>query len=125
MNYRHHLHAGNVADVFKHQVLTEVQKALASKETPFCVIDTHAGTGRYRLKAPGEFEQGIDRLWPGLAVYFALLAPLNEKTLTVYPGSPWIMRALFGELRDVVFAKVMQRTPTNRRDGPPLYLRRL
>lgn len=99
MNYRHHFHAGNVADVFKHLVLTEVLRALAAKETPFCVIDTHAGAGRYRLKAPGEFEQGIARLWParaqwpGLAAYLALLAPLNEKALAVYPGSPLIIRA--------------------------------
>ena len=100
MNYRHHFHAGNVADVFKHLVLVQVLEALRLKETPFCVIDTHAGCGRYRLKAPGEFEQGIGRLWPeradwpALQSYFDLLAPLNEKNLTVYPGSPAIIQAL-------------------------------
>lgn len=100
MNYRHHFHAGNVADVFKHLVLTQVLEALRLKETPFCVIDTHAGSGRYRLKAPGEFEQGIGRLWParadwpGLRSYFELLAPLNENAVAVYPGSPWLIRAL-------------------------------
>ena len=103
MNYRHHFHAGNVADVFKHLVLIQVLEALRLKETPFCVIDTHAGAGRYRLKAPGEFEQGIGRLWPvraqwpGLAAYFGLLATLNDvagaaKRVDVYPGSPWIIR---------------------------------
>lgn len=97
MNYRHQFHAGNSADVFKHLVLVEVLAGLRLKETPFCVIDTHAGGGRYRLKAPGEFEQGIGRLWPvraawpALSAYFALLAPLNEKALAVYPGSPWII----------------------------------
>ncbi len=109
MNYRHHFHAGNVADVFKHLVLTEVLRALATKETPFCAIDTHAGAGRYRLKAPGEFEQGIARLWParaqwpGLAAYFALLATLNEKSLAVYPGSPLIIRALLRPQDRAVF----------------------
>ena len=46
VNYRHHFHAGNVADVFKHLVLTQVLEALRLKETPFCVIDTHAGSGQ-------------------------------------------------------------------------------
>ena len=98
VNYRHHFHAGNVADVFKHLVLIQVLEALAGKETPFCVVDTHAGAGRYRLKAPGEFEQGIGRLWPvraqwpGLAAYFGLLATLNDQGFGVYPGSPWIIR---------------------------------
>ena len=84
MNYRHLFHAGNVADVFKHLVLARVLEALRLKETPFCVIDTHAGSGLYRLQAPGEFEQGIGRLWPArtqwpqLAAYFELLAALNN-----------------------------------------------
>lgn len=98
MNYRHHFHAGNVADVFKHLVLIQVLEVLRLKEASFCVIDTHAGAGRYRLKAPGEFEQGIGRLWPvradwpDLAAYFAIVATINDRRLGSYPGSPWIIR---------------------------------
>jgi 23S rRNA (adenine2030-N6)-methyltransferase len=98
VNYRHHFHAGNVADVFKHLILVQVLEALRRKETPFCVIDTHAGSGLYRLQAPGEFEQGIGRLWPArpqwpqLSTYFALLAPYNRTGLSAYPGSPLIIR---------------------------------
>jgi 23S rRNA (adenine2030-N6)-methyltransferase len=98
VNYRHHFHAGNVADVFKHLILVQVLEALRRKETPFCVIDTHAGSGLYRLQAPGEFEQGIGRLWPvspqwpQLDTYFALLAPYNRTGLSAYPGSPLIIR---------------------------------
>ena len=109
MNYRHQFHAGNSADVFKHLVLIQVLDALRAKETPFCVIDTHAGSGRYRLQAPGEFEQGIGRLWPvranwpGLNAYFDLLAPLNAKTLTVYPGSPGIVQSLLRPQDRAVF----------------------
>jgi 23S rRNA (adenine2030-N6)-methyltransferase len=110
VNYRHHFHAGNVADVFKHLVLTQVLEALRLKETPFCVIDTHAGSGLYRLKAPGEFEQGIGRLWPArtewpqLTVYFDLLAVLNNRNgLHAYPGSPWIIRALLRPQDRAVF----------------------
>jgi 23S rRNA (adenine2030-N6)-methyltransferase len=109
VNYRHQFHAGNIADVFKHLVLTQVLEALRLKETPFCVIDTHAGAGRYRLKAPGEFDQGIGRLWParadwpGLSVYFGLLGPINETALAVYPGSPWIIRELLRSKDRAVF----------------------
>lgn len=97
MNYRHRFHAGNVADVFKHLVLVELLRALAAKEAPFCVIDTHAGSGLYRLKAPGEFEAGIGRLWPvraewpALAGYFASVAAVNGKALENYPGSPLLI----------------------------------
>lgn len=115
MNYRHQFHAGNVADVFKHLVLIQVLEALRRKETPFCVIDTHAGSGLYRLQAPGEFEQGIGRLWPArtqwptLAVYFELLAALNNgNALNAYPGSPWIIRALLRPQDRAVF---MERHP--------------
>jgi len=100
MNYRHHFHAGNVADVFKHLVLLQVLEALRLKDTPFCVIDTHAGSGLYRLKAPGEFEQGIGRLWPvrqdwpQLDTYFTLLAAFNSGGINIYPGSPLIIRAM-------------------------------
>ena len=109
MNYRHQFHAGNVADVFKHLVLIRVLEALRLKETPFCVIDTHAGSGLYRLRTPGEFEQGIGRLWPAcpewpqLAAYFGLLAALNSNGLNVYPGSPWIIRELLRPRDRAVF----------------------
>jgi len=43
LNYRHGFHAGNFADVFKHALLTQLLSALRRKETPFRVIDTHAG----------------------------------------------------------------------------------
>ncbi|MCK7583364.1 MAG: hypothetical protein MZV65_52715 [Chromatiales bacterium] len=52
MNYRHRFHAGNVADVFKHLVLLELLERLRAKDSPFCVIDSHAGSGLYRLEPP-------------------------------------------------------------------------
>jgi 23S rRNA (adenine2030-N6)-methyltransferase len=91
-----------------------VLEALRLKETPFCVIDTHAGSGLYRLQVPGEFEQGIGRLWPAraqwpqLAAYFGLLASLNRNALNAYPGSPWIIRALLRPQDRAVF---MERHP--------------
>ena len=71
MNYRHIYHAGNAADVFKHAVLALLLRRLAAKDTPFAVLDTHAGVGVYDLarteaQRTGEFRDGIARL---LAVY--------------------------------------------------------
>ena len=99
MNYRHSYHAGNIADVFKHHVLTRVLAALHKKDSAFCVVDSHAGSGAYRLETPGEFEQGIGRLWPvrqawpALSAYFRCIEKLNpEGVLLNYPGSPFIIR---------------------------------
>jgi 23S rRNA (adenine2030-N6)-methyltransferase len=99
VNYRHAYHAGNSADVFKHYVLTLALAALHKKDTPFCVVDTHAGAGLYRLKKPGEFEQGIGRLWPqraawpALADYLDVVAAFNPHVaLKSYPGSPLIIQ---------------------------------
>ena len=49
MNYRHAFHAGNHADVLKHVVLAFMIEQLEAKETPFRVLDTHAGIGVYDL----------------------------------------------------------------------------
>ncbi|MDF3031938.1 MAG: hypothetical protein K0R03_2496, partial [Moraxellaceae bacterium] len=51
MNYRHHFHAGNFADVVKHVLLLGLLDGLRRKDTPFCYIDTHAGVGVYDLGA--------------------------------------------------------------------------
>jgi len=98
MNYRHAFHAGNFADCFKHALLVWLLRALARKDKPFAVLDTHAGLGAYDLTADealrtGESETGIRRLLesppPALADYIGLVNQLG-----LYPGSPAIARAL-------------------------------
>jgi 23S rRNA (adenine2030-N6)-methyltransferase len=98
MNYRHAYHAGNHADCLKHALLVALLHALRRKETPFSVLDTHAGTGGYDLtgreaQATGEWRDGIGRLWgrpvAGLEDYLAAV-PDNGS----YPGSPALIRAL-------------------------------
>jgi 23S rRNA (adenine2030-N6)-methyltransferase len=110
MNYRHAYHAGNFADVLKHSVLFALVQSLQSKETPFALIDTHAGSGCYALDSEeagktGEYRDGINRLLfpdlkkgdasartlPPLLRHWldAILAlPGNEHGLKLYPGSP-------------------------------------
>jgi 23S rRNA (adenine2030-N6)-methyltransferase len=102
--YRHHFHAGNFADVFKHALLVRLLAAVAAKDKPFFYLDTHAGIGRYDLAHPwarknAEFRDGIERLWERTDVP-ALVAPYLETVraenpggkLRFYPGSPRIAR---------------------------------
>ena len=43
MNYRHHFHAGNFADVMKHVLLLQLLNRLNAKDKPYRYIDTHGG----------------------------------------------------------------------------------
>lgn len=109
MNYRHSFHAGNPADVMKHAVLAYLLDRLRAKSTPFFVLDTHAGIGRYDLEGQaaqrtGEAVRGIRRLLGASAPlpepaepYLAALRALNPETglgqhLRHYPGSPLLAR---------------------------------
>ena len=116
MNYRHHYHAGNYADVFKHVVLAQLVAAMQRKEKGFLYLDTHAGRGGYdlsvapvlpdgRARAP-EWPAGIGRLRsspgvdPRLDDFLALVARYEARKGTLaggaghYPGSPWIAQML-------------------------------
>jgi 23S rRNA (adenine2030-N6)-methyltransferase len=102
LNYRHAFHAGNFADCMKHALLVWLLRALAAKEKPFRVLDTHAGIGRYDLSAAseaertGEWRRGIGRLLDiedgPLADYVALARAAGAPA--TYPGSPALVAAL-------------------------------
>ncbi|WKU18458.1 MULTISPECIES: 23S rRNA (adenine(2030)-N(6))-methyltransferase RlmJ [Advenella] len=101
-SYRHAFHAGNHADVLKHSVLLHILHYLNKKETPYWIIDTHAGAGIYDLEdawaeKTAEFKEGIARLWDNtdlpedLQLYIDHIRNLNDdQDLVYYPGSPWI-----------------------------------
>jgi 23S rRNA (adenine2030-N6)-methyltransferase len=104
MNYRHAFHAGNFADVVKHIALVAALLHLRRKETPFAVIDTHAGRGLYDLGGEQatrtrEAESGIARLKevdetrasPALRAYLEIVAGAGSGR---YPGSPLIAASL-------------------------------
>jgi 23S rRNA (adenine2030-N6)-methyltransferase len=109
LSYRHVFHAGNHADVLKHLILIQIAQYLGEKPTPFWIIDTHAGAGRYALDSAhasklAEYRDGIGRLWnakglpPAAAEYVDFVRLLNpDGQLRHYPGSPWLARQL---LRD-------------------------
>ncbi|MBU3887689.1 23S rRNA (adenine(2030)-N(6))-methyltransferase RlmJ [Methylosinus sporium] len=139
MNYRHGFHAGNFADVFKHALLTRLLLYLTRKETPFRVIDTHAGEGAYDLCADaaertGEWRGGIARLadLSGadarsrelLAPYLDIVGPLGaDGRPALYPGSPLIAthflraqdRAVFCELRPEAYDALQTRFARDKR----------
>jgi 23S rRNA (adenine2030-N6)-methyltransferase len=104
--YRHLFHAGNFADVFKHSLLCRLVLGLEKKDSPFFVLDTHAGVGRYDLTHEwalknAEFRDGIALVWgrsdvPDLFIpYFDAIRGENSAgSLRFYPGSPRIARRL-------------------------------
>lgn len=106
LSYRHQFHAGNVSDVFKHALLSRLLIALARKDKPFFVLDTHAGLGLYDLEHPwsqktAEWRHGIGRVWAradapeALQPYLdAVRADNPDGHLRHYPGSPRIARRL-------------------------------
>ncbi|HVU17102.1 MAG TPA: 23S rRNA (adenine(2030)-N(6))-methyltransferase RlmJ [Candidatus Didemnitutus sp.] len=114
MNYRHHFHAGNYADVFKHAALVALIGGLQRKEKGFLYLDSHAGRGSYELESvtrrpdgserEPEWPAGIGRLWTEergpLASYLNLVRRFNRErgggpaTPGFYPGSPWIAAEL-------------------------------
>jgi len=98
MNYRHAYHAGNFADCFKHALLVALLDSFGRKPSPYFVLDTHAGAGRYDLEGEAarrtaEADTGIrlllQRPAPALQRYLALVERLG-----LYPGSPTFVRAV-------------------------------
>src|SRR6476646_5043608 len=65
MNYRHHFHAGNFADVVKHVVFVQLFRALQAKPKGFVYLDTHAGLGVYDLSVASSRDSKERRpQWP-------------------------------------------------------------
>ena len=121
MNYRHAFHAGSFADVLKHVVLVRTILHLLKKDTPFRVIETHAGAGRYDLSSDkaartGEWRGGIgllaERPLTGEAAaliepYLSLVRAANSgETLKIYPGSPLIARTLLRSQDRMIFCEL-------------------
>lgn len=121
MNYKHAYHSGNFADCIKHISLIGLINTLLKKPTPFCYIDTHAGSGYYDLFAEfaaksKEYEGGIEKIIrqerpPSLVKqYLACVHTINNRlsqsryaSLRYYPGSPMIAR-YFARAKDRIVA---------------------
>jgi 23S rRNA (adenine2030-N6)-methyltransferase len=109
LSYRHAFHAGNHADVLKHIILLQIAEYMGEKATPFWIIDTHAGAGRYALDSGhatklAEYRDGVGRLWgkkglpPAAVDYLEFIKQLNpDGNLRHYPGSPWLASQMLRE----------------------------
>ena len=122
MNYRHHYHAGNFADVMKHILLLQLLARLNATDKPYRYIDTHGGAGKYDLSTAaaqksGEFINGIHRLVKlddsitrnapeGVKQYLKIVEDMRAGSgRGAYPGSPWF--ALEG-MRDIDKATIFE-----------------
>jgi 23S rRNA (adenine2030-N6)-methyltransferase len=118
VNYRHHFHAGNFADVWKHVLLLATWEALQRKDKGLLYLETHAGRGLYDLGQAGqgdrlarvpEWPLGIGRVRaaanppPVVARYLAAVDACAAQHAGAYPGSPWLVtRALRPQDRAVL-----------------------
>jgi 23S rRNA (adenine2030-N6)-methyltransferase len=122
VNYRHHYHAGNFADVWKHVLLVALVRGLQRKEKGFLYLDTHAGRGAYDLTVAAkgdsltrqpEWPDGIGRLETvgssalpePIAEYVEIIRQFRERRTAagtpvtvsnparMYPGSPSLVQA--------------------------------
>lgn len=101
-SYRHAFHAGNHADVLKHAVFVHILDYFNQKESPYWVVDTHAGAGIYDLAGDwasqnAEYVDGLDRLLgaagmpPLVETYLRAVQDFNpDGVANYYPGSPWL-----------------------------------
>ena len=118
MNYRHHFHAGNFADVMKHVLLLQLLTRLNAKDKPYRYVDTHGGAGKYDLSTSeaqksGEFLNGIHRLVKlddsikrtapeGIQQYLKVVEGMREiDKATIFE----MQRDVFQQLRHNIFDK--------------------
>ena len=67
LSYKHGFHSGNHADILKHMVICLLFRALNRKDKPYIVIDTHSGSGLYKLdgfmaQKNQEYKSGISKI---------------------------------------------------------------
>ena len=105
LNYRHHFHAGNFADLLKHALTLQVLERLMADPGSLAILDTHAGAGLYDLEGEharrsGEAAQGVVRLMadPSAPAEFNALKRAVEGQnpaggVRFYPGSPVLIAA--------------------------------
>jgi len=109
LSYKHGFHVGNHGDVSKHVVLIELIGRLKDLGLPLAYIDSHAGSGFYRLKMgeparTDEYKRGIEKLLElqtnnhPMKNYLSLIKSFNKSDeFRAYPGSPMIAASLLDD----------------------------
>tara|TARA_R110000823_G_scaffold101749_4_gene218512 strand:- start:1221 stop:2108 length:888 start_codon:yes stop_codon:yes gene_type:complete len=134
LSYLHGFHAGNFADLHKHAALWLILTHLRKKKKPFCVIDTHAGSGWYDLGSDqaaktGEWHGGIGAALAGknapemLQEYMDHVSRFDpiahgrdygvrdadEYAGPFYPGSPFIVREMLRDEDELILMELHPR----------------
>lgn len=120
LSYQHGYHAGNLADVHKHALLSAVLDYMTRKDKPLSYIETHAGRGLYALDSDealktGEAAQGITRIerlnWfsPDHPYARALAATRADHGASAYPGSPLLAAYLLRRIDSIHLAELHPR----------------
>lgn len=100
LSYQHAYHAGNRADLHKHDALARLVAALTAKPRGITCMETHAGRGLYDLSSPearktGEAAEGILKATLPPGPYADALAAIRARHgPEAYPGSPLIAATL-------------------------------
>lgn len=103
LSYQHIYHAGNLADVQKHALLSVALDYMTRKDKPMTYLETHAGRGLYQLDAEeavktGEAEAGIiavDNWFDTDHPYRKVLETVRTSYgAAAYPGSPIVAETL-------------------------------
>lgn len=99
LSYKHGFHSGNHADIIKHMTLCLLIRSLNKKDKPYSIIDTHAGSGLYKLESymaqkNQEFRTGISKIENNVKLkelvpeFYEVLEMVNSEVEHSYPGSP-------------------------------------
>jgi 23S rRNA (adenine2030-N6)-methyltransferase len=98
-HYNHRVHAGNAGDVWKHFLLLEAADCLLDPDGSLVYAESHVGRPEYALRAPGDWEGGIGKIWQHLPslkdfCFFDILADLNSQNQSSVIGSEAISEPL-------------------------------
>ncbi len=98
-HYNHRVHAGNAGDVWKHFLLLEAADCLLDPDGRLVYAESHVGRPEYALRAPGDWEGGIGKIWPRLPslrnfCYFDIMADLNPEKPYSFPHSEPVLSPL-------------------------------
>ncbi len=115
LSYQHIYHAGCAADVHKHAALALLLEDAVKNKDKISYIETHAGRGKYDLRAPealktGEAKSGVMRL-AGRTLPDAMTPYLRAITAKKgeYPGSPLIAARFLRPQDDITLCELHPR----------------
>ena len=99
LSYKHGFHSGNHADILKHMTICLLLRLLNKKEKPYTVIDTHSGSGLYKLdgfmaQKNHEYRTGISKIKDNeklralVPEFYEIYEKVNNEVENSYPGTP-------------------------------------